>query len=313
MRTRDRHLPPASGSHLGRAARQGRVCDDVGIDSVWFADHLYPPMLPEVPSFEAWTTAAALAPLTKRIRLGHLVLCNGVPASGAAGQDGGDARSRLRWQIRSRSRERVVRAGVRSLRPRVSAARASAAAQLGEALTVIRRLFTEARVTFDGTLLHAARCAEPAAPASAARTLRSTSAAPASATRYRWSRDTRTCGIARPTRWPNCRASSKRCAPLAPRSGAIPRVLRVTEEAVLALVERRDQIEAARALAERRFGGPGWGFAAGGYCGTPDDIIARIARAASARGRRTSSSFCTTAPQPDTAAPARQRSAAARC
>src|SRR2546422_8099504 len=33
----------------------------LGIPSVWFMDHLYPPGLPTVPSFEAWTTAAALA------------------------------------------------------------------------------------------------------------------------------------------------------------------------------------------------------------------------------------------------------------
>ena len=38
-----------------------QACDALGIDSVWFMDHLYPPTLPHVPSFEAWTTAAALA------------------------------------------------------------------------------------------------------------------------------------------------------------------------------------------------------------------------------------------------------------
>src|SRR5216110_2126985 len=31
-----------------------------------------------------------------------------------------------------------------------------------------------------------------------------------------------------------------------------------------------------RATEERRFGGPGWGFAAGGYCGTPEEVVARI-------------------------------------
>ena len=44
----------------------------------------------------------------------------------------------------------------------------------------------------------------------------------------------------------------------------------------MALVPTRAEVEQARALAERRFAGPGWGFAAGGYCGTPDDIVTRI-------------------------------------
>ena len=60
------------------------------------------------------------------------------------------------------------------------------------------------------------------------------------------------------------------------RIGRDPATLRVTEEAVLALAPTRARVDEARATAERRFGGPGWGFAAGGYCGTPDEVVARI-------------------------------------
>ncbi|MGH7821031.1 MAG: LLM class flavin-dependent oxidoreductase, partial [Candidatus Binatia bacterium] len=52
-------------------------CDRLGIDSVWLMDHLYPPALPKIPSFEAWTAATALAAATERVRIGHLVLANG--------------------------------------------------------------------------------------------------------------------------------------------------------------------------------------------------------------------------------------------
>ena len=60
------------------------------------------------------------------------------------------------------------------------------------------------------------------------------------------------------------------------RIGRDPATLRVTEEAVLALAPTRARADEARATAERRFGGPGWGFAAGGYCGTPEEVVARI-------------------------------------
>jgi len=45
---------------------------------------------------------------------------------------------------------------------------------------------------------------------------------------------------------------------------------------VLALSPTRDRVADVRATAERRFPGAGWGFAAGGYCGTPDQVVARV-------------------------------------
>src|SRR2546430_15801143 len=55
------------------------ACDRLGIHSVWFMDHLYPPGLPTVPSFEAWTTAAALAAGTPRGRPRPPLLPGGFP------------------------------------------------------------------------------------------------------------------------------------------------------------------------------------------------------------------------------------------
>jgi len=51
-----------------------RLADDIGLDSIWLADHLLPTMDVEGNVFEAWTALAALAGSTSRIRLGHLVL-----------------------------------------------------------------------------------------------------------------------------------------------------------------------------------------------------------------------------------------------
>jgi alkanesulfonate monooxygenase SsuD/methylene tetrahydromethanopterin reductase-like flavin-dependent oxidoreductase (luciferase family) len=60
------------------------------------------------------------------------------------------------------------------------------------------------------------------------------------------------------------------------RIGRDPAAIEVSEEAVLALAPTRDRVDAVRALAARRFAGPGWGLAAGGYVGLPDTVITRM-------------------------------------
>ncbi|MBI2706566.1 MAG: LLM class flavin-dependent oxidoreductase [Actinobacteria bacterium] len=52
------------------------AAEQAGFHSVWFMDHLVTPAASQLPTFEGWTVASALAPMTRTIRLGHLVLCN---------------------------------------------------------------------------------------------------------------------------------------------------------------------------------------------------------------------------------------------
>lgn len=54
------------------------TAENAGFDAVWFMDHLAPPMLPDADCFEAWTLATAVATRTSRIRVGHMVLCDGL-------------------------------------------------------------------------------------------------------------------------------------------------------------------------------------------------------------------------------------------
>jgi alkanesulfonate monooxygenase SsuD/methylene tetrahydromethanopterin reductase-like flavin-dependent oxidoreductase (luciferase family) len=57
---------------LHRALR----CEELGIESLWLYDHMYAPGAPDYPSLEAWTLATALLSRTERLRVGHMVLCN---------------------------------------------------------------------------------------------------------------------------------------------------------------------------------------------------------------------------------------------
>jgi F420-dependent oxidoreductase-like protein len=54
------------------------AADRAGYDSLWTGDHLYAIFAePSAPTFESWTTLAALSQHTTRARIGSLVNCNG--------------------------------------------------------------------------------------------------------------------------------------------------------------------------------------------------------------------------------------------
>ena len=58
--------------------RVAQTADEVGFESAWLGDHFYTTPQPSQNfTFECWTSTAALARDTKRIRIGQMVTCNG--------------------------------------------------------------------------------------------------------------------------------------------------------------------------------------------------------------------------------------------
>jgi F420-dependent oxidoreductase-like protein len=52
-------------------------CEKLGYSTMWFTDHLLSVFgSPDLPIYECWTTLAAIAAVTKNLRIGTLVLCN---------------------------------------------------------------------------------------------------------------------------------------------------------------------------------------------------------------------------------------------
>jgi len=58
--------------------RVAQTADEVGYESVWLVDHFHTiPQPSQEVTFECWTTTAALARDTQRVRIGQMVTCNG--------------------------------------------------------------------------------------------------------------------------------------------------------------------------------------------------------------------------------------------
>jgi F420-dependent oxidoreductase-like protein len=66
---------PQHGCTWQNAVEVAQACDRLGYDSVWAIDHFFGIPDATQPILEGWTTLTGIAAATKRIRLGHLVLC----------------------------------------------------------------------------------------------------------------------------------------------------------------------------------------------------------------------------------------------
>jgi len=121
-------------------------CEHLGYDSVWLDDHL---MYGAFPILETWTTLSALASLTTTIRLGTMVSCiqhrNPALLAKAAATLDVLSNGRLEFGIGAGVQEAEHTAygfGFPKANTRIE--------QLGEALEVITRLWTQEKASFQG-------------------------------------------------------------------------------------------------------------------------------------------------------------------
>jgi alkanesulfonate monooxygenase SsuD/methylene tetrahydromethanopterin reductase-like flavin-dependent oxidoreductase (luciferase family) len=262
-----------------------QLAERLGFDTAWFYDHMYSPGSPDVPAFEGWTLISALAAVTSRIRLGHLVLCNAFRHPALF------AKMLLSLDVISGGRLEVGM-GTGSYPAEFQEygwpfpAYRERAAQLDEAVQVIKLLCTQARSSFEGryySLKNAPNALLPVQKPHPPITIGG------GGEKYTLPL------VARHADMWNCPTYSlaefqhkhqllrNECAKI----GRDPASLRISEEAVMVLVESAAALPAQLESARKRFGSEGWGLEAGGYIGTPELIAERIV----AKARRGISHF----------------------
>ena len=129
-----------------------RAAEATGFDSVWLGDHLLyrGDRRPERGPWDAWTTLAALAASTERVRIGPLVACAafhppGILARMAASVDE-VSRGRFVLGIGAGWNETEFRAFGIPFGERAS--------RFEESFAIVRRLLAGERVTFEGRFTH---------------------------------------------------------------------------------------------------------------------------------------------------------------
>ena len=265
---------PQMGFTFADVLHRAQRCEQLDIGSLWLYDHLYGPGVPNIPSLEAWTLATALLSRTERLRVGHMVLCNqfrhpAVLAKMATTLDQ-ISDGRLELGIGSGSIEdEHLRAGLPwgSFRERSE--------RLGETLEILTQAFANQVVDFEGS--HYAVRDMPIVPGPVQRP-RPPIVVGGVGEKYTlplvarfadvWNVPTYALG--------ELERKVKVLRSICAEIGRDPAEIVLSVEAVLALAPDQASLPEVAEVAERRFGGPGFGLREAGLVGTPGQIVHRI-------------------------------------
>jgi len=131
-----------------------REFEAMGYDSLWVCDHLYGPQGPQIPILEAWSLLSALAAITERVELGTLVTPAGMRNPAQLGKviatvdniAGGRVIAGLGagWMARE-----FTDFGVPFL------STGQRLGQLRETVELLKRMWTEPEVTYEGKFVQA--------------------------------------------------------------------------------------------------------------------------------------------------------------
>jgi len=270
------YLPQVALSWDAISAR-ARAVETAGIDSIWFYDHLYSPGQPGLSSFEGWTLASHVLATTTTLRVGHLVLCNGFrhPALLAKMVSTLDVLSGGRVELGLGSGSVEVEHHQAGLPWGTLEQRSG---MLEESLAILTSMLANETTSFEGSFfqLHdlpnlPLPLQEPRPPIHVGGIGRRRTLPLAARFADVWNVPTYGLGD-----WVESqRVLDEECEKI----GRDPSTLRRSHEAVLVLAPDDASLRDALQVAERRFGAKGWGLAEGGYVGTPNAVIERIAAA----------------------------------
>lgn len=268
---------PQVAMDYGQILERAAAAEAAGLDAVWFYDHLYSPGQPDRPSLEGWTLASYVLAQTRRLRVGHLVLCNTFrhPVLLAKMASTLDVLSGGRLELGLGSGSVEVEHHQAGL-PWGSAAERSA--RLGEALAIVTSMLDTGTATFEGRHYRVEGVPNLPLPLQRPRPPLTVGGVGPRHTlplvaRYADVWSIPTYGLA------GWREHDRLLVEECHRVGRDPTTVRRSHEAVLVLVPDQASLAGALDAARRRYGAPGWGLDAGGYVGTPPMVAERIAAA----------------------------------
>lgn len=131
-----------------------REFEAMGYDSLWVCDHLYGPQSPTIPILEAWSLVSALAAVTEKVEIGTLVTPAGMRNPAHLGK--------VIATVDNISGGRIIPGLGAGWMPREFTdfgvpflSTGDRLRQLRETVTLLKRMWTEPEVTFEGRFVQA--------------------------------------------------------------------------------------------------------------------------------------------------------------